>query len=67
MDDLIEPKIDEQFVIDGFRYKCVKTSANKVVGCEICDLYETKDCDSMNCIDFNRKDNQDVHFELLSR
>ena len=66
MDTPVELKIGAQFVIDGFRYKCVKTPAGKV-GCEICGLYETKDCDSMNCIDFNRKDNQDVHFELLSR
>ena len=66
MDNPVEPKIDEQFVIDGFRYKCVKTPTGKV-GCEICGLYETSNCDSINCIDFNRKDNQDVHFELLSR
>lgn len=66
MDTPVEPKIDAQFVINGFRYKCVKTPTNKV-GCEICDLYETNDCDSMNCIDFNRKDNTAVHFELLSR
>ena len=66
MDNLVEPKIDEQFVIDGLRYKCIKTPAGKV-GCDICGLYETSNCDLMNCIDFNRKDNQDVHFELLSR
>jgi len=59
-----EYKIGEKFEYDGKILKCVKdVKGGTIADCADCAFGKESDCNNMNCIDFNRKDRIDVHFE----
>lgn len=61
---LLEPKVDEIFELEGSKYKCVRTP-DMELGCDYCAFSHGYGCDSMNCIDECREDEENVHFEEI--
>lgn len=55
----IEPKIGEEFEMDGKHYICKKAEGDGCFDCEV----EYHDCSRLACGEYERKDGVDVFFE----
>lgn len=61
MSNKIEIGINEEFKL---KFKCVEDTDDK--SCNECVFNNTIICNKLICMEFQRKDNTSVHFELIN-
>lgn len=65
MDKRTEIGLNKELIL---KFKCVEDSNNdgyRNNGCNECALFGTSICTKLVCVDSQRSDNKDVHFEFI--